>query len=88
MSGVLHSSATVPLLGAIALVRVLWSSVLATIVVTVAFSAAIRFIVRSSEMRVMGRRGASLVYGGLAGLALSSFGAAVIYGLLLMARKS
>jgi hypothetical protein len=70
------------------ILRVLWTSIAATIVVTLAFSAGLRFIVRSSELRLAGRRGAAFVYGSLAGLALSAFGAAVVYGLLVMAHKS
>jgi hypothetical protein len=70
------------------ILRVLWTSIAATIVVTVAFSAALRFLVQSSEMRLLGRRGAAWIYGSLAGLALSAFGAAVVFGLLVMAHKS
>jgi hypothetical protein len=89
MTSTLHTPAAVmPLMGTVALVRVMWTSLAATIVVTIAFSAAIRFIVRFSEMRLVGRRGAAVAYGGLAAFALSAFGAAIVYGLVLMARKS
>jgi hypothetical protein len=70
------------------IIRVLWTSVAATLVVAVAFSAAIRFIVRSGELRSDGRRRTAAGYSALATLALAAFGAAVVYGLILMAHKS
>jgi hypothetical protein len=85
----LFQTTAVPLVGAdIAILRVLWSSVAATLVVAISFSAAILFIVRCSEMRTIHRRGAAAAYGALSVVALCSFGGAVVYGLVLLTQKS
>jgi hypothetical protein len=73
---------------AAALVKVLWSSVLASLAVAVTFSLAILGIVRGSEMQAANRGGAAFAYRVLAFSALCGFAGSVIYGLVLVTKKS
>jgi uncharacterized membrane protein YidH (DUF202 family) len=71
-----------------AILRVLWTSVVASMVVTIAFSLGILGLVRWSEVRSDGRRAEASAYALLAALALVAFVAAVVYGLILLTQKS
>lgn len=71
-----------------ALLKLLYSSVLAGVGVTVVFSLAILGATRSSDMRRAGRSGAAGAFAALAALALVLSTAVVAYGLILVAHKS
>lgn len=69
------------------LVRVVWVSIGASVLVSVSFALAILGLVRSSEMRTARRGGAAAVYTMLALCALLCFGGGVIYGIVLLTQK-
>jgi hypothetical protein len=71
-----------------ALLKMLYSSAIAGVAVTVVFSLAIRGATRSSDMRRAGRSGAATAYAALAGAGLILAAAIVAYGVFLVARKS
>jgi hypothetical protein len=71
-----------------ALVKMLYSSLLAGVGVAVVFSIAILGVTRSSDMRRAQRAGAATAYAALATLGLLLSCAIVIYGLVLVARKT
>jgi hypothetical protein len=71
-----------------ALVKMLYTSVVAGVGVTVVFSLAILGATRSTEMRREHRTGAAACYTALATAGLLVAAAVVIYGLLLVAHKS
>ena len=71
-----------------ALVKMLYSSVLAGVGVTVVFSLAILGVTRSSEMRREHHTRAAAGYTALAAVGLLVAAATVVYGLLLVAHKS
>jgi hypothetical protein len=71
-----------------ALVKMLYSSLLAGVGVAVVFSIAILGVTRSSDMRRAQRPGAATAYAALATLGLLFSCAIVIYGLVLVAHKS
>jgi hypothetical protein len=73
---------------AAALVKVLWSSVLASLAVAVTFSVAILGIVRGSEMQAANRGSVAFAYRVLAFCALCGFAGSVVYGLVLVTQKS
>jgi hypothetical protein len=71
-----------------ALLKLLYSSILAGVSVSVVFSIAILGATRSSDMRRDGRTGAATAYGALAGVGLLLAVAIVAYGLVLVVHKS
>jgi hypothetical protein len=71
-----------------ALAKMLYSSVAAGVGVAVVFSIAILGATRSSDMRRSGRSGAATAYAALAAVGLVLAAAIVVYGLILVARKS
>jgi hypothetical protein len=76
------------LIGGVVLVRVLWSALAATVVVSVTFSLAILGLVRLTDLRAEGRSRPAAAYGVLAGGASVAFIAAVVYGVILVTQKS
>jgi hypothetical protein len=70
-----------------ALVKMLYSSVVAGVGVAVVFSIAILGTTRSSEMRRAHRTAAAATYAALAAAGLLLAAAIVIYGLILVAHK-
>jgi hypothetical protein len=71
-----------------ALLKMLYSSAIAGVTVTVVFSLAILGATRSSEMRRAGRTGAATAYAALAGVGLLAAAAIAVYGVILVAHKS
>lgn len=70
-----------------ALVRVIYSSILASAVVTVAFSLALLGLVRGADLRRANRTAPAMACTLAALLALILCGAAVVYGLVLVGQK-
>lgn len=70
-----------------ALAKMLYSSLLAGIGVSVIFSIVILGAVRSADMRRANRTGASAGYAALATVGLVLSAAVVVYGLILVAHK-
>ena len=70
------------------IVRVVYSSVLATVVFSVVFGLAVVGFSRESEMRRTNRIGTANLYKAIAFGCLAFCGAAVIYGVILVAQKS
>ena len=70
-----------------ALLKVLYSSVLAGVSIAVVFSLAVLGATRASDLRREGRDGPSAAYGVLAALAVAVSAAIVVYGLILVTRK-
>ncbi len=71
-----------------ALVRMLYSSLVAGVGVAVVFSIAILGVTRSSEMRRLHRSGPATAYAALAATGLLIAAATVIYGLILVTHKT
>jgi hypothetical protein len=71
-----------------ALVKLLYTSVAAGVSVALVFSLAVLGATRSSDLRRDGRSLAAGAYAALSLLALTLAGGIVVYGLILMARKS
>lgn len=71
-----------------ALVKLLWTSLAAVLSVAVVFSLAIFGAARSGDLRRAGRRGRASVYGAVGVLATVLSVGIVIFGLVLVARKS
>jgi hypothetical protein len=71
-----------------ALLKLLYSSLIAGVSVAVVFSVAILGATRSSDMRRNGRTVPAGAYAVLSVVALTLAAAIVVYGLVLMARKS
>ena len=71
-----------------ALLKMLYSSLLASIFVAVVFSTALLGAIRASDMRRAGRAVAATAYTVLAALGLLLASGAIVYGLVLIARKS
>jgi hypothetical protein len=71
-----------------ALVKMLYSSVLAGVGVAVAFSLAILGATRSGEMRREHRTGVAAAYTALAAIGLLAAAAMVVYGLVLVTHKT
>jgi Na+/H+-dicarboxylate symporter len=71
-----------------ALLKMLYSSLLAGVSVAIVFSLTVLGVTRSSDLRRAGRSTAANAYVALALLALAVAVAIVVYGLVLMARKS
>ena len=70
------------------IVRVVWSSVLVSVLVTVLFSGAVVGLIRASELRRESRGGVAAAYTAAALVALAICLAAVVYGLILVGQKS
>lgn len=70
------------------LLRVVWSSIAASVVVSVLFSGAVVGLIRSSELRRTRRGGAATAYAAAAIVALALCLAAVVYGVILVSQKS
>jgi hypothetical protein len=70
------------------LLRVFYTAFAAGVGASVVFSLAVYGIVRSSEMRREQRAAAAASYGLLGAIALALTAALVVYGLILLARKS
>jgi hypothetical protein len=70
-----------------ALLKVLYSSLIAGVSIAVVFSFAILGATRASDLRREGRDGASAAYVALAAVALLISVAIVVYGLVLVTRK-
>jgi hypothetical protein len=70
------------------LLRVAYTAFAAGVGASVVFSLAVYGIVRSSEMRREQRSSAAASYGLLGAIALALTAALIIYGLILLARKS
>lgn len=71
-----------------ALVKMVYSSLLAGVAVAVVFSIAILGLTRSGEMRRAHRSGPAAVYTAVGAVGLLVAAAIVIYGLILVAHKS
>ncbi|MGH2860431.1 MAG: hypothetical protein ACRDLT_02880 [Solirubrobacteraceae bacterium] len=70
------------------LLRVVWSSILASVVVSVLFAGAVAGLIRASELRRTSRGPAALAYTAAALVALMICLAAVAYGIVLVGQKS
>jgi hypothetical protein len=75
-------------LGAAALLKLVYSSLIAGLSVAVVFSIAVFGVIRSSDMRRANRIGASARYATLGLLALLATGAIAIIGLIIVVHKS
>jgi hypothetical protein len=73
---------------AAAIVRVVWSSILASVTVSVVFSVAIVGLIRGSELRRESRGGTAAAYTVVATCALRVCAAGVVYGLILVGQKN
>ena len=71
-----------------ALAKMLYSSLIAGVSIAVVFSIAVLGATRSGDMRRAHRSGAATAYAVLAALGLILTTAIVVYGLILVARKS
>ena len=71
-----------------ALLKMLYSSLLASIFVAIVFSTALLGAVRASDMRRAGRGGLAAAYAVLATIGLLLAGGVIVYGLVLITRKS
>lgn len=74
--------------GVSALVKLIYSSLLAGVGVTVVFSAAVLGVTRSNEMRRANRSAEAAAYGALAVVGLVLSIGIVVYGLYLVTHKS
>jgi Na+/H+-dicarboxylate symporter len=70
-----------------ALLKMLYSSLLASLVVAVVFSTALLGAIRASDMRRAGRGGAATAYAVLAAVGVLIAGGVIVYGLVLIAHK-
>lgn len=70
------------------LLRVVWSSILASVVVSVLFSGAVVALIRAGELRRTSRGSAAAAYTVAALVALAVCVAAVAYGIVLVSQKS
>jgi Na+/H+-dicarboxylate symporter len=71
-----------------ALLKMFYSSLLASLVVAVVFSTALLGAIRASDMRRAGRGGAAVAYAVLATVGVLLAGGVVVYGVVLIASKS
>ncbi len=69
------------------LLRVVWSSIVASVVVSVLFSGAVVGLIRAGELRRSSRRAAAVACTAAALMALATCMAAVVYGIILVGRK-
>ncbi|MGH2871761.1 MAG: hypothetical protein ACRDL5_04795 [Solirubrobacteraceae bacterium] len=77
----------VPVIAA-GLLRVVWASLGASLLVSVAFALTILGLVRRGELRTEGRAGLASAYTALAVCSLLVFAASIIYGVILVTHKS
>jgi hypothetical protein len=70
------------------LLKVLYTSLIAGVGVTVVFSMAVLGVVRSSDARRDERQTAAVSYAFLGAVGLALTAALIVYGLILLARKS
>lgn len=70
------------------IIRVVWSSVVATVVVSVLFSGGVVGLIRASELRRDQRASVANAYAAAATVALLVCVAAVVYGVILVGQKS
>jgi uncharacterized membrane protein YidH (DUF202 family) len=70
------------------IVRVLYSSLIASTVIAIVFSLTVLGTVRAAEMRRSNRAGPATAYATLAVIGVLAFIATVIYGLVLLTQKS
>lgn len=70
------------------LVRVVWSSIAASLIVSVLFSGAVVGLIRAAELRRASRDSAAAAYTAVALVALVVCLAAVVYGIILVGQKS
>lgn len=70
-----------------AMVKVVWSSLAASLVITTAFSLAILGLIRVGDMRAAGRAMCARAYATLALVSLLVFGGSVAYGVVLVTQK-
>lgn len=71
-----------------ALLKMLYSSLLASISVAVVFSTAILGAIRASDMRRENRSAAAIAYAALATVGVLLASGVIVYGLVVIARKS
>jgi Na+/H+-dicarboxylate symporter len=71
-----------------ALLKMIYSSLLASIAIAVIFATTVLGAIRATDMRRANRNGAAAAYGALATLGLLLATGIVVYGLTLIARKS
>jgi len=71
-----------------AIVRVLYSSVIASLAIAIVFSLTVLGAIRSNEMRRSDRSGPAAAYATLAICAALAFAGVVVYGLILLTQKS
>jgi hypothetical protein len=76
------------MVAASALLKMIYSSLIASVAVALVFSIAVYGAVRSGDMRRAGRPSAATAYATLAGCGLLLSIAIVIYGLILVAHKT
>jgi hypothetical protein len=70
------------------ILRVAWTSILATVLVSVMFSGAVVGLIRASELRRASRGSVAAAYTAAALVALVVCLGAVVYGIILVAQKS
>lgn len=70
------------------IVRVLYSSVIASTLIAIVFSLTVLGTVRAAEMRRSNRAGPATAYATLAVIGALAFIATIIYGLILLTQKS
>jgi hypothetical protein len=70
------------------LLRVVWSSILASVVVSVLFAGAVVGLIRAGELRRGSRGATASAYTAAAVVALAFCVAAVVYGIILVSQKS
>jgi hypothetical protein len=71
-----------------ALLKMVYSSLLASVFVAVVFSTGLLGAIKASDSRRAGRSGAAAAYAVLAAVGVLLAGGAIVYGLVLIARKS
>jgi len=71
-----------------ALLKMVYSSLLASVVVAVVFSTALLGAIRASDSRRAGRSVAATAYAALAVVGVLLASSVIVYGLVLIARKS
>lgn len=70
------------------IVRVVWSSILATLIVSVLFSGAVVGLIRAGELRRASRSSTAAIYSAAALVALMVCLGAAAYGIILVGQKS
>ncbi len=71
-----------------ALVKMIYTSLAASVAIAIIFSLAIYGLARAGELRRSNRAGAATVHAVVGYLAVAAFLALVVYGLILVAHKS